>query len=85
MDVNKQVYVTYSADLCAMKGKEEDNKYPWTHKQVTWSWFSSTSECVILTINDDLEYKLTSTNQGTLPKKHILNILSFTIRLCVEF
>ena len=42
-----KVFKTYSADMCAKKGKEDSQEFHATDKRVLWSWYSSTTECVI--------------------------------------
>ena len=62
LDVDNQVFKVHSADYCATKGKEEANRF--ADKHITWSWFSSTSECIVHTVNDDSEIQLSPINLG---------------------
>ena len=53
MDTDKQVSKTFSADICAKKGKEESLRHHSTTKRTVWSWYSTTAECAIFTFNEE--------------------------------
>ena len=64
IDIDKKVSKTYSADLCATKGNEEALEYHSAIKRVTWSWYTSTNECVINTFNDASNVQLEDLAHG---------------------
>ena len=52
LDIYRKVFKTYSADLCAKKSKEDSQEFHSTEKRVLWSWYSTSTECVIHIFND---------------------------------
>ena len=54
LDAYKHVFKVYSADVCAKNAKkEEDQLGGFCGQKVIWSWYSTTTECVIYVFVND--------------------------------
>ena len=66
LDSYKYVSKAISVDVCANKGKEQAHQYHSVDKSIFWTWYSSTTECVIYVFNDDPAIQLQQINPGII-------------------
>ena len=77
LDAYKHVFKVYSADVCAKNAKkEEDQLGGFSAQKVIWSWYATTTECVIYVFVNDTKMEEAPLQIG---RSAIFKISSFSL------